>query len=114
VAPTRGDGDGEGEASVAAFLTTSALLKGEERRSDAMTLQGQTIRTVSRVRRVRLRGGVWEWHRPVAVEVHTPDGVRRLPIRDVSRAATWAIGAAGLMLGVGLTRRLRARTAIER
>jgi hypothetical protein len=85
----------------------------EEVRGDPMLLQGYRVTTVKRVTRVHWPGGVWEWHRPAAVEVQRGAIVQRVPIRDTTRILMLAT-AAGLVVGFGLLRRLAALSANER
>ena len=95
-------------------LMSAAPFSREEQRGEVMSLYGRTIQPIARVTRVRWPGGVWEWHRPVAVEVREADRMRRIPIRDVSRLAIIALLAAGGAVVVGASRRPRTLRANER
>ena len=89
-------------------------LRSEEVRGDPLSLYGRQVTTLKRVTRVRWPGGVWEWHRPAAVEVREGATVRRIPIRNTTHAATFAAMAVGLLIGASVLRAGKARGRNER
>jgi hypothetical protein len=88
--------------------------RGDEVRGDVLSLYGRQVTTIKRVTRIRWPGGMWEWQRPAAVEVRDGATVRRIPIRDTTRAVTLAALLVGLLIGVGALRASRARGRNER
>lgn len=99
---------------MAAICTRIVPFSGKERRGEVMRLHGRTIQPIARVTRVRWPGGVWEWHRPVAVEVREAGGVRRIPIRDTSGIVVVALVAVGCAIGVVGARALRRPPSVRR
>jgi hypothetical protein len=95
-------------------LMAALPIHSEERRGEPVRLHGRTIAPIARVTRVRWRGGVWEWHRPVAVEVREGETLSRMPIRDPSRVITVALAAIGCAVALGALRRFGARRMNER
>jgi hypothetical protein len=89
-------------------------LRREEIRGDPMSFNGRQVTTLKRVTHVHWPGGVWEWHRPAAVEVRDGATVRRIPIRDATRAATFAAMVIGFLVGASVLRASRARGRNER
>ena len=90
-----------------ASLITLLPVRREERRGEPMHLHGRTIQPIARVTRVRWPGGVWEWHRPVAVEVREGARVRRIAIRSASGVYAVALFAVGCAIAAGALRRRR-------
>jgi hypothetical protein len=62
----------------------------------AHVIEGRRIVLEARVFRARRPMVGFLWARPAAVRVETPEGERRLPIRDVTRR--WQIAAYGFSL----------------
>jgi hypothetical protein len=59
-------------------------------------IEGRGVVLESRIFRLRLPFGGFLWGAPSAVRVATPEGERRLPIRDVTRR--WQIAIYGFSL----------------
>ena len=76
-------------------LKVPALHISETRGNPVETFSKQTT-PIGRVIQLRLPGGSFTWHRPVAVEVRQGDFVYRLPIHDTTLRLTAVIFLTGL------------------
>ena len=76
-------------------LKVPALQISETRGNPVTTFNRQTT-PIGRVVQIRLPGGSFTWHRPVAVEVREGDSMYRLPIHDTTSRATSAMVLTGL------------------
>jgi hypothetical protein len=72
-----------------------ALHISETRGNPVETFSKQTT-PIGRVIQLRLPGGSFTWHRPVAVEVRQGDSMYRLPIHDTTLRLTAVIFLTGL------------------
>ena len=96
-------------------LKAPALHISETRGKSVTAFDRQTT-PVGRVVQVRLPGGSFTWHRPVAVEVRQGDAIHRLPIHNVTLRAISAIVLTGLAVAVLISllmRRIRPREGEE-
>ncbi len=71
-----------------------------ETRGKPFAAYGRQIIPVGRVVQISWPGGGFTWHRPVAVEVHQGDKIRRLPIYNATRRATAMVMLVGLAIVV--------------
>jgi hypothetical protein len=76
-------------------LKVPALHISETRGNPITTFDRQTT-PIGRVVQLRLPGGSFTWHRPVAVEVRQGETVHRLPIHDTTYLAMSVIFLTGL------------------
>jgi hypothetical protein len=76
-------------------LKVPALHISETRGNPVEIFNKQTT-PIGRAVQLRLPGGSFTWHRPVAVEVRQGDTVQRLPIHDTTYLALSAIFLTGL------------------
>jgi hypothetical protein len=90
------------------------VVRISEVRYKPITTYDREITPIDRVFQVRWPGGAFLWRRPVAVEIHQGDAVRRLSIQDVTRRATISIRLAGVAIVVLAASWLRLKKARRR